>query len=380
MLSFGLAPFIPFTFYIKALSPILNGCIAATSIFGAIILFRHYDGVHVRLLWASVLLVWAVLMALLLMHVMAYNVPLEEEAGFSLRGRELILGNIYAWLLLHYPTAVLRPGWLNMKRVLIPLIPVAVIAVVDELFSIDLRWLLAIYPVWLGIMLLTYHVRAYKVWCEENYSSMDNIDVQWIWRYMTMYFIAGGCYLCMCLEYNVSHALTMQWFLLFMLAYSTEQILYRQDPWNMIRKARHNMLQMQAVAAEEEEDETAALELSNPEYRAQLEQWMETEKPYLNPEFRLMDLRQILPMNRTYLSQLIHIQYDCNFYQFVTKYRIEEAQRLMTAHPDMKVQDVAEQSGFSSPVVFSRVFTREVGTTPKEWLENVTLRSKCDNT
>lgn len=94
---------------------------------------------------------------------------------------------------------------------------------------------------------------------------------------------------------------------------------------------------------------------------------METEKPYLNPEFRLIDLRQILPLNRTYLSQLIHTEYDCNFYQFVTKYRIEEAKRLMTEHPDMKMQDVAEQSGFSSPVVFSRIFTRETGTSPSDW-------------
>ena len=39
----------------------------------------------------------------------------------------------------------------------------------------------------------------------------------------------------------------------------------------------------------------------------------------------------------------------------------------MTEHPDMKLQDVAEQSGFSSPVVFSRIFARETGITPREW-------------
>ena len=94
---------------------------------------------------------------------------------------------------------------------------------------------------------------------------------------------------------------------------------------------------------------------------------MKTEKPYLNPEFRLMDLRQILPLNRTYLSQLINTEYGCNFYQFVTNYRIEEAKRVMEEDPFMKMQDVGERCGFSSPTVFARVFAREVGMTPSEW-------------
>lgn len=104
------------------------------------------------------------------------------------------------------------------------------------------------------------------------------------------------------------------------------------------------------------------------EYKAALEQWMETEKPYLNPDFRLIDLRGVLPLNRTYLSQLIKNTYGCNFYQFVTNYRIEEAKRLLRENPFMKMQDVAEQSGFSSPTVFTRIFAKETGFLPSEWL------------
>ena len=39
----------------------------------------------------------------------------------------------------------------------------------------------------------------------------------------------------------------------------------------------------------------------------------------------------------------------------------------MKAHPDMLMQDIAEQCGFSSPTVFARIFSREVGMTPSEW-------------
>jgi AraC-like DNA-binding protein len=130
---------------------------------------------------------------------------------------------------------------------------------------------------------------------------------------------------------------------------------------------------MNEESAETEEADNQDLKEANAEYRRILENWMEGEKPYLNPEFRLMDLRQVLPLNRTYLSQLINNEYGCSFYQFVTNYRIEEAKRLMREQPDMKFQEVSDQCGFSSPTVFSRVFVREVGMTPRDW------SSKTDN-
>ena len=108
-------------------------------------------------------------------------------------------------------------------------------------------------------------------------------------------------------------------------------------------------------------------ETARPAYRQTLEEWMENEKPYLNPDFKLLDLRKVLPLNRTYLSQFIHNEYDCSFYQFVNRYRIEEYQRLKTEHPEMKIGELSARCGFSSPTVFTRTFTQITGTTPSEW-------------
>jgi len=80
-----------------------------------------------------------------------------------------------------------------------------------------------------------------------------------------------------------------------------------------------------------------------------------------------MDLRAVLPMNRTYLSQFINDTYNCSFYQFVTRYRVEEAKRIMQENPEMKMADVAVRSGFSSRVVFSQIFSKETGMSPRDW-------------
>ena len=108
----------------------------------------------------------------------------------------------------------------------------------------------------------------------------------------------------------------------------------------------------------------------NEAYRQALEEWMEKEKPYRNPDFKLVDLQNVLPMNRTYLSQFIHSEYGCSFYLFVNRYRIEEAKRLMADNPGMKMADVSASCGFSSPSVFSRTFTAIAGQSPSEWVKN----------
>jgi len=363
-LIYFIAHYIPLDLYVEKISAIMNGCIATTSLIGAIGLFRHYKGVHVRILWGCELLVWTALAVLFLMRVVSFYSPDALDETISLRGIELLAGNIFAWMLMLYPTAVLRPGYLTIKNMWWPLIPAFVIFGLDKWLQVDLRWLLALCPVGL-VGFLIVHIRAYRIWCEENYSSMDDIDVQWFWKYIIMVLISGGCYIGLSFHYDAPHAFTQQCILLFMLMYSTDQIMFRPDPHELIRRANPNHPAPQEE--EEEEEEAQVPDQSNEVYRQILENWMIGEKPYLNPDFRLLDLREVLPLNRTYLSQLINQEYGCSFYQYVMNYRIEEAKRLMQADPFMKLQDVAEKSGFSSPSVFSRIFARETGMTPSEW-------------
>ena len=291
---------------------------------------------------------------------MFVNAELRPAGGtFSFTGWEMVGGDIIAWLLLAYPSELLRPGWLTLKNALTRILPVAVIGVIDCFVPWDLRWALAlVLVVW--IILLFKHVRDYRAYCEENFSSVEQTDEQWVIRYLMMVLVLGMCYMYICFSEEPTRLFTQQWLLFFVLIYTNDQVIFRSKPW------------IEEAEKEENEAETAveAKEEANAEYRAKLEEWMQTEKPYLNPEFRLLDLRQVLPLNRTYLSQLINTEYGCNFYQYVTNYRIDEAKRLMREHPNMKMQDVAEQCGFSSPTVFARVFARETGVAPRDWSAN----------
>ena len=332
--------------------PLLNACIATLCFFGAWLCLKHNDGNRIRVAWAVALLLWGLLEAVLVTGVILYDIPIVKPGTETLTGNAMIVGCLFAWILFIYPLEALQPDHFVWWRSLLQLLPLPIMAILDSLLPIDLRLLIALYPLCLlGILIA--QIRKYRQWCEDNFSTMDNIDAQWIVRYIMMLVIAGGSFFWLCVSHDPSRVFTQDLYLLYMIAYTTERVLYRPDPWKQLRST---------VLDEQEEVNPV-----NATYRATLEAWLDKEKPYLNPDFQLTDLRQVLPLNRTYLSQFINTEYGCTFYQFVNRRRIDEANRMKIEHPDWTVQDISQRCGFSSPRAFYRTFARENGMTPKEW-------------
>jgi AraC-like DNA-binding protein len=361
--------FIPVDLLNNVVIPFQHGGNIAVCLVGAWLLFRHSDGLRIRKASAYALVAWSIAEACLVTQEYVFHLPVLRIGSDALNAYLLFICNFLGWILLIYPTETLRPGWLNTPKALLQLLPLAAMVALDYVVPYDLRWIIFLYPVMLFILVLT-HIRAYRIWCEQNYSSMEHIDAQWIVRYLVMLQIIGGSYLYVALSDNPGRVVTQNILLFFFFVYATEQILFRCDPWVNVQKDKVTRYQVPDTK-ECFSDEAEQPENVQPDSVQILEQWMETEKPYLHADFQLMDLRAVLPMNRTYLSQLINSTYGCTFFQYVNRYRIEEAKRLMQENPDMKMTEIATLSGFSSPNVFSRVFSRETGVSPKEWSKKI---------
>lgn len=354
VLSYWLGTFIPEPVFENYINPIQYIGTSAVCFFGALLLLTHSEHNRLRMSWAAVLLVWGSVDVV--MWAMRYILHIKMIGGIQsdpLFNAGVTLGNTLAFLLFIYPTQVLRPGWLNWWRAVVLLLPMLVLGVVDHFVPVNLLPVIMIYPV-IIFFTICRHIRKYRQWCEDNFSTLDDIDAQWIVRYLTMLALMGLAFYFIVFWYVPNRMFTQQWLFLLMFAYTTERVLYRPDPWKQLR----------STAVDEQDDAAVP---TNTDYRAMLEAWLEQNKPYLNPDFQLIDLRQVLPLNRTYLSQFINTEYGCSFYQWVNGLRISEAKRLMTEQPELKMQDVAKQCGFSSRSVFTQVFTRETSKRPSEW-------------
>ena len=353
--SYWAASFIPEDFFETFINPVQYVAMIMVCLFGAFLMYRHHEGVEMRRSWGTVLLIWALTEIVLL--ILRYGFGYMAVGGTSddpLYNTSLTIGNMLAWLLFIYPSQVLWPGWLTWTKAAVIVLPMIIVGVIDYFVPANLIYIIMLYPIAI-FFLLCRHIRMYRRWCEDNFSSMDNIDVQWIVRYLIMLALLGLSFYFIVFRYVPNRMFTQQWVFLLILGYSTEQILFRKDPWEELLKEDGKI------------DNTSSSDEASPANRQLFEQWMDEKKPYLNPDFQLNDLRAVLPMNRTYLSQFVNSEYGCSFYMLVNRYRIAEAMRLMTELPDLKIQDIADRCGFSSRRVFSQIFTRETGTTPTEW-------------
>ena len=355
-LSLWLSRYIPAGAFEEILSPLLFTTTVTVAFFGSFLVFKHADGLRIRRVWGWTLLIWGLIDFIYLAGDIFAHSQIMDMGAQHISTIELFLGNLLGWVLLMYPTEAVRPGWLSLKTGLWQVLPMCVLIGLDYLIPLSLRPLIALYPFALIPLLLT-HIRVYKNWCEENFSTLDAFDVQWIIHYLWMVVLVGVNYIFICVTQAPARGFTQLWFTIFMFAYSTEQILCRKDPWEMVRGREK---------AEEPEPEAVS---SQDALRQKLDLWMEQEKPYVNPAFQLSDLGAVLPMNRTYLSQFIKAEYGCTFYQFVSRYRVAEAKRLKLEQPNLKMDEIAARCGFSSRTVFSNVFTREEGVSPREWFK-----------
>lgn len=100
-----------------------------------------------------------------------------------------------------------------------------------------------------------------------------------------------------------------------------------------------------------------------------LVQLMEDDKLYLDPGLTLKDLAHKLRIHYNHLSRIINERFGLSYNDFINKYRIDEAQRMLAdpKNKDMNILDIIYETGFYSKSVFNTAFKKFTGKTPSEY-------------
>ena len=104
---------------------------------------------------------------------------------------------------------------------------------------------------------------------------------------------------------------------------------------------------------------------------SQLEQWMQQRQPYLNADLTMPKLAKQLGWPSSRLSQLLNDNLAQTFPDHINQWRIQHAKTLMSTEPAMKMQLLAEQSGFNSLSTFYAAFKKFTGVTPARYKQNL---------
>ena len=106
---------------------------------------------------------------------------------------------------------------------------------------------------------------------------------------------------------------------------------------------------------------------------ADIDAFMLSEKPFLDSRLTLRQLANALSMGPRQFSALIRTRSGGNFYQFVNKYRVEEAKQMLADPRERRtsVEAIGLIAGFRARSTFYEAFRREVGKSPAQYRQDL---------
>ena len=105
---------------------------------------------------------------------------------------------------------------------------------------------------------------------------------------------------------------------------------------------------------------------------AEVDAAMLKNKAYMEPDITLDTLAESLSIIPRDLSMLINRHFGINFYEFINKYRIEEAKKILVdpEHKNTTITDIYLIVGFNSKSVFYTFFKKFESVTPSQFRQS----------
>ncbi len=112
------------------------------------------------------------------------------------------------------------------------------------------------------------------------------------------------------------------------------------------------------------------------ELKTQLLKLLQKKKIYTQPSISLDEVAKRLDVTRHHASQVINEHFNMSFFELINSYRVKEAMSLMrhTHKSDIKISEIAFQTGFSSRATFNKQFRKYAGQTPTEFCHSLSHR------
>lgn len=98
-----------------------------------------------------------------------------------------------------------------------------------------------------------------------------------------------------------------------------------------------------------------------------LEKVMREKAPYLNPNLTRRQLSKMLATNENYLYRALRSIRGEQYCDYINRYRLDHAVRLLIEMPEAKIETITINSGFRVRQTFYRHFQARYGTTPLEY-------------
>ncbi len=130
-----------------------------------------------------------------------------------------------------------------------------------------------------------------------------------------------------------------------------------------------NAIESQSTNADGRTEYTVQDKIRDTAIVEKLESYIETHRPYLDPDLTLARLARKLHLPEKQLSSAINKGKNENVSRYINRHRVHHACALM--RNGKSVTEAMQASGFNTKSNFNREFLRVMGTNPRLWLKSI---------
>jgi AraC-like DNA-binding protein len=211
----------------------------------------------------------------------------------------------------------------------------------------------------LSFRCLLSHSKAIK----NSFSSVERINLNWLKFFLSGFVLLWIVALYLDVAESGSQSINLMWLLVSFFMY----VIGYTGLWQPDIFAGSEFKEDKSAAKRYEK--STLTEENAKKYLDQLSQFMEAEKPFLDTGISLYGLAKKLSMPPHHLSQVINEKLGLNFFEFINRYRVEEAKmRLIDPqHAHLTIAAIGLDSGFNSISAFNSAFKKNAGMSPSQF-------------
>ncbi|MEO1053229.1 MAG: helix-turn-helix domain-containing protein [Bacteroidota bacterium] len=116
------------------------------------------------------------------------------------------------------------------------------------------------------------------------------------------------------------------------------------------------------------------------ELMRKVDQLMVKEKPFMSKGLKLEELAEMAGMSKHLLSRLLNEAYQHGFAHYVKTHRVKEAKQLIQSRPELSLEGIGYEAGFSSKSAFFEAFRKIEMCTPAVYKKSLNGQVKLQST
>jgi len=322
----------------------------------------------------------AAILIIFCLNIIIHNIS-HRPYTYSIPHHEVmitIIFYLFGPLFYFYVTTLTRRVSFENKKKYLHFLPFLICALISGplyFISINLNRPHIILEIFSGLVVI--HVILYMAWSvkllwdhslklKDSFSSIDHINLRWLRFLIIGFTITWLATLYFDIQSKRPDDWDYVWLLVSVLMYLIGYMGLKQPEIFSGPTISDNS---DAGATKKKYEKSALTNESAELLVKKLQQYMQLEKPYLNSNITLPELSHNLSISVHHLSQVINDKLNQNFFEFINKYRIEEAKKLLI-DPDkshLTIAAIGYESGFNSNSAFNAVFKNATELTPSQY-------------